>query len=126
MRESAFVASIYHVIEQYTVPLLRTNGPQDVDVHRILDHPMRIPGRKRDILNYLVMWVIGIHLTVSNANQFLIRPCRSERCATKRWCLGALNDDADNAGRSAVQKEKEEAAQQHLTSARKCSKAFQP
>src|ERR1700676_510704 len=126
MRESAFVASIYHVIEQNTVPLLRTNGPEDVDVHRILDHPMRIPGRKGDILNYLVMWIIGIHLTVSNANQFLVRPRRTERSAAKSWCLRALNDDADNVGRSAVQKEKEETAQQHLTSACKCFKAFQP
>src|ERR1700730_6417352 len=102
MCQSTFVASIHHVIEQNTVPLLRTNGPQDVNVHRVLDHPMRVPGRKRDILNYRVMWASVIHLTVSNANQFLVRPRRSERCAPKSWCLGALNDHADNSGRSAV------------------------
>src|SRR5262249_12506559 len=60
---------------------------QDEDVHRILDHPVRVAGSKLDVGDHPVAPVVRVELAARSASQLLVLPDRAEAQAAERGRL---------------------------------------
>ena len=67
------------MVKEHPIALRHIDRFQYVEVGRILDHPVRIPGSQIDVLDDRVRGVVRIHLTVGGAGKLFELPDAPER-----------------------------------------------